>query len=101
VVKWPLGFHSARTLTPEASCDLIRATAKKAVERAGTFKPYELKAPITLDVRFKNYRPAEVLAYLPNVERIDSHSIRFRGKDMVETVRFVEFITNYEPGLSP
>jgi D-amino peptidase len=101
VVKWPLGFHSARTLTPEASCDLIRATAKKAVERAGTLKPYEVKTPVTLDVRFKNYRPSEVLAYLPIVERTDAHSIRFKGKDMLETMRFLEFDTNYEPGLAP
>jgi D-amino peptidase len=101
VVKWPLGFHSARTLTPEASCDLIRAAAKKAVERAGTLKPYEVKAPVTLDVRFKNYRPSEVLAYLPIVERTDAHSIRFKGKDMLETMRFLEFVTNYEPGLAP
>jgi D-amino peptidase len=101
VVKWPLGFHSARTLTPEASCDLIRATAKKAVERAAALKPYEVKAPVTLDVRFKNYRPSEVLAYLPIVERTDAHSIRFKGKDMLETMRFLEFVTNYEPGLAP
>ncbi|MFY9550683.1 MAG: M55 family metallopeptidase [Thermoanaerobaculia bacterium] len=101
VVKWPLGFHSARTLTPEASCDLIRATAKKAVERARGLKPYDVKVPVTLDVRFKNYRPSEVLAYLPIVERTDAHSIRFRGKDMLETIRFLEFLMNYEPGLSP
>jgi D-amino peptidase len=101
VVKWPLGFHSARTLTPEASCDLIRATAKKAVERAGSLKSYEVKAPVTLDVRFKNYRPSELLAYLPIVERTDAHSIRFKGKDMLETMRFLEFVTNYEPGLAP
>jgi D-amino peptidase len=101
VVKWPLGFHSARTLTPEASCDLIRTTAKKAVERAATLKPYEVKTPVTLDVRFKNYRPSELLAYLPIVERTDAHSIRFKGKDMLETMRFLEFVTNYEPGLAP
>ena len=28
VVKWNAGFHSARTLTPEASCDRIREAAK-------------------------------------------------------------------------
>ena len=34
-VKWANGFHSARTLTPAASCDLIRAKAKAALSRAG------------------------------------------------------------------
>jgi D-amino peptidase len=101
VVKWALGFHSARTLTPESSCDLIREEAKKAISRLKERKPYRVKAPVTLDVRFKNYRPSEVLAYLPVVERTDAHSIRFRGKDILEVVRFLEFMLNYEPGLSP
>jgi D-amino peptidase len=101
VVKWPLGFHSARTITPEASCELIRDKAKVAVARAGERKPYRLKTPVELELRFKNYRPAEVLSYLPMVERVDAHSVRFRGKDILEVARFIEFVLNYEPGLSP
>jgi D-amino peptidase len=101
VVKWSYGFHSARTLTPESSCDLIREEAKKAISRLKEWKPYRVKSPVTLDLRFKNYRPSEVLAYLPIVERTDAHSIRFHGKDILEVVRFVEFVLNYEPGLSP
>ena len=101
VVKWNYGFHSARTLTPEASCDRIREAAKTALGRLSGMKPYALTTPVTLDVRFKNYRPAEVLAYLPIVERTDAHAIRFKGKDMLETIRFLEFVGYYEPGLSP
>lgn len=101
VVKWPYGFHSARTLTPEASCELIRARAKTAVERARGRKPYRVTTPVELELRFKNYRPAELLAYLPNVERADAHSIRLRGKDVIEVAKFLEFVLYYEPGLSP
>ena len=101
VVKWNYGFHSARTLTPEASCDRIREAAKKALGRRSEVKPYVLKTPITLEMRFKNYRPSEVLSYLPIVERIDAHAIRFRGKDLIETIRFLEFVENYQPDLAP
>lgn len=101
VVKWPLGFHSARTVTPDASCELIKEKARSAVARAGAFKPYRLKTPVELELRFKNYRPAEVLAYLPNVERADAHTVRFRGKDILEVARFLEFVLHYEPGLAP
>jgi D-amino peptidase len=101
VVKWPYGFHSARTLTPEASCELIREKAKAAVARARARKPWILTKPVALELRFKNYRPAELLAYLPIVERVDAHAIRFRGKDMVEVAKFIEFVLNFEPGLSP
>lgn len=101
VVKWNYGFHSARTMMPEAAQDLIRDKVKRAVGRIGDFKPYKLTAPIRLDVRFKNYRPAEVLSYLSIVERTDAHSIRYEAKDMIEMSRFITFMMNYEPGLTP
>ncbi len=101
VVKWNYGFHSAMTMMPEAAYALIREKVKKAIGRIKAFKPYKLKTPVQLDVRFKNYRPSEVLSYLSIVERTDAHSIRFMGKDMIETSKFMEFILTYEPGLEP
>jgi D-amino peptidase len=101
VVKWAYGFHSARTLTPEMAYEVIREKVKRAVSRIKDFRPFKLAAPIQLDVRFKNYRPAEMLSYLSIVQRTDSHSIRFTGKDIVEVSRFIEFINTYEPGLEP
>lgn len=101
VVKWSYSFHSARTLTPGAALDLIRDKVKRAIGRIGDFKPYKPATPIRLDVRFKNYRPAEILSYLSIVQRTDSHSISFQGKDMIETSKFLEFIGEYEPGLKP
>ncbi|HKS42025.1 MAG TPA: M55 family metallopeptidase [Blastocatellia bacterium] len=101
VVKWAYGFHSARTLTPEAAYEIIRDKVKRAIARVKDFKPYRIKAPVQLDVRFKSYRPSEMLSYLSIVERTDSHSIRFTGKDIVEVSKFLEFITSYEPSLEP
>jgi D-amino peptidase len=101
VVKEAISFHSAKTLMPEAAYTLIRETVQRAIARIDDFEPYELDTPITLDVRFKNYRPSEVLAYLSIVERIDSHSIRFVGKDMVEVSKFLEFMLSYDGSLSP
>jgi len=101
VVKWANGFHSATTMMPEASYQLIREKVQKAVGRIKDFKPYKVAAPVKLDVRFKNYRPSEVLSYLSIVERIDAHSIRFVGKDMIEVSKFLEFVNTYEAGLEP
>jgi D-amino peptidase len=101
VVKWAYGFHSARTLTPEVALDLIREKVQRAIHRIKEFKPFKVKAPVQLDVRFKNYRPSEMLSYLSIVERTDSHSIRFVGKDIIEVSKFLEFITTYEPSLEP
>jgi D-amino peptidase len=101
VVKWAIGFHSARTLMPEAAYELIRQKVKQAIGRIKDFKPYKIKAPVQLDVRFKNYRPSEVLSYLSIIERTDSHSVRFMGKDIIEVSKFLEFITTYTPSLEP
>jgi len=101
VVKWNYGFHSARTMMPEPAQDLIREKVKRAIGRISEFTPYKIKTPVRLDVTFKNYRPAEVLSYLSIIERTDAHSIAFKGKDMIETSKFIEFMMYYEPGLTP
>ncbi|MCB1025587.1 MAG: M55 family metallopeptidase [Acidobacteria bacterium] len=101
VVKWNYGFHSAVSMTPDAAYELIREKAKKAVGRIRDFKPYKVKTPVKLDVRFKSYRPSELLSYLSIIERTDSHSIRFMGKDMIEVSKFMEFMMTYEAGLEP
>lgn len=101
VVKWASGFHSAKTMMPDAAYQLIREKVRKAVARIKDFKVYKLATPVRLDVRFKNYRPSEVLSYLSIVERTDAHSIRFVGKDMIEVSKFLAFINNYELSLEP
>jgi D-amino peptidase len=101
IVKWAISFHSAKTVTPEAAYALIREKTKKAIARIREFKPYKIKSPVQLDVRFKAYRPSEMLSYLSIVQRTDAHSIRFVGKDIIEVSKFIEFITTYEPSLEP
>jgi D-amino peptidase len=101
VVKWAVSFHAAKTLTPQTAYELIREKTKRAIARIKEFKPYKVKEPVQLDVRFKAYRPSELLAYLSIVQRTDAHSIRFMGRDIIEVSKFLEFITNYEPSLEP
>jgi D-amino peptidase len=45
--------------------------------------------------------PAEVMAYLPNVERVDAHTVRFIGQDMTEISKFIAFATRYSASISP
>lgn len=101
VVKWAKGFHAAETLTPEAAYEVIRTRTASAISRIDQFQPYVLDTPIELELSLKNYRPIEVLGYLPNVERINSHTIRFTGDDMLEISNFLTFMTNYRIDLQP
>jgi D-amino peptidase len=101
VVKRALSFHAAETMTPKAALDLIRQKAKAGVERRATLRPHVLRGPITLDVSFKHYRAAEIMAYLPMVTRVDAHTIRIVARDITEVSRFIEFVTTYQPDLAP
>ena len=101
VVKRAISFHAAQTMTPEAAQALIREKVKAGIMRRAELKPYVLTTPVRLDVTFKHYRQAELLGYLSIVQRTTSHSIRFMGRDILETSRFMEFVEEYEPGLAP
>src|SRR5262249_48185016 len=99
--KRALSFESAETLTPETACGLIRAKAKVAISRRKEFVPFRISSPVTLEVSFKHYRPVEGLAFLKQVERIDSHTIRYRGADMLDISNFMNFLDHYDPNLEP
>jgi len=101
VVKWAKGFHSAETLTPEAGYEVIRTRTMSAINRIEEFQPYILSTPIELELTLKNYTPVELLGYLPNVERINSHTIRFTGEDIIEVSNFLTFVTSFRVDLQP
>jgi D-amino peptidase len=101
VVKWSKGFHSAETLTPEAAYEVIRTRTKSAIDRIDQFQPYVLETPIELELTLKNYTPVELLGYLPNVERVNSHTIRFVGKDIIEVSNFLTFVDEFRVDLQP
>jgi D-amino peptidase len=100
-LKWNYGFHSAMTVTPEESREIIYETVSSALARLDDFEVYRLDGPIEVEVAFKNYLPAELLAYLPTVHRVDSHTIGFTGKDMVEVSKFFGFMTRYRADITP
>ena len=101
VTKKSLGFHSAETLTPAAACDLIYQGALAAVTHRDQRKPYVVSTPVTLEISFKSYTTAEIVSYLRSVERADSHSIRFVGRDMAEVMDFIVFLDYYDPEMKP
>jgi len=102
VVKWNYGFHSARTLTPAAGLEVIRDKVRTAIGRIDDFEPFSPgEGPINVDISFKHYMPGEMLGYLPGVERLDSHTIRFVAADMIEASKFMEFVTSYRVDATP
>lgn len=101
VVKRAISYHSADSLAPTDAIDVLRAATRRALEQQRTIAPIALTGPVTMDLVFKNHRPAELLAYLPNVEQLDAHRVRFVGSDILEVSSFFEFALNYSPDLKP
>ncbi len=101
IVKYAMGFHSARTLTPAAAVDVIAQATRAAIARIDEFEPYVVKTPVQLELGLKNYRPVELLGYLPGVERVNSHTIQYTGKDILEISRFLTFALSYRVDLEP
>jgi D-amino peptidase len=101
VTKTALGFHAAETLTPAEACERIYAGVTQAMSARAARRPYRINHPVQLDLSFKNYAPVEMLSYLRTVERVDSHTIRFSGRDMAEVSDFVDFVGTYSADLAP
>jgi len=101
IVKWPYAFHSARNLSPTAARAVIAEAVRKGMARRGTSNLPRAASPIRLEIRFKSYRPAELLSWLPGAERTDAHAVRYSVKDMPEASRFLAFVLNYQADLAP
>jgi D-amino peptidase len=101
VVKKARGYNSAITLTPNAGYEVIREATKSAIERIDEFEPYVIDTPVVLELSLKHYRAVELLGYLPNVERTDSHTIKVVGQDIIDVAQFLHFVLNYRVDLQP
>lgn len=91
-VKHAFGFYAATMMHPEAARRLIRDGVKRGLERRDAIKPYRLAHPVKLQVTFKQTVNAEVVSYLPGVDRLNGDTIAFTGRDMNEISRFLSAI---------
>ena len=98
IVKESISFQSAKSLHPEAAYDLIAEKTLYAVKNIKKYKPYKIKGPITVSVAFKNYQPSQILSYLKMFNRIDSHTIEFKAKNMIEASHIMRVVLDYKGG---
>lgn len=101
IVKRAVSFHSANTLTPAAGQALIKERVKAGLAKRASIRPHVVRGPLRLDITFKNYTPAEIVTYLPGIERVDAHTIRFAARNITEVARFIQFLTTYNAAMTP
>lgn len=95
VVKHSYSRLSTITVTPAQSQALIREAVEHGLHHAAEFKPFLLDAPIATDIEFVHRLPVELLAYLPCFERLDTYTIRYQARSMVEAMRVLQFAAHY------
>ena len=102
VVKWALGFHSARTLTPEAAREMIREAVRQGMAPAGGDQalPGGDAGGAWRSASRTTGRP-RCWASCPESARADAHAVRLTARDMPEAARILSFITQYQPNLEP
>jgi D-amino peptidase len=96
IVKEPLGYHSAMTVTPARSQSMIREGVAHAMAALSSMRPYRVTTPVELEVGFKLTIDAERAAFVPGVSRSDAHSVKGTFRDMAEITRLLQVLTSLE-----
>jgi len=91
-VKEATGVFSAMMIHPEEAQRLIRTGVKRGVERRKELSAYKLARPVKLEITFKDVVTAELVSYLPEIERPRGNTIIFTGRNMIEVSRFLQAI---------
>lgn len=82
-VKSGVSGSAGFMLTHATACDLIRETARSAMERLGESKSYTVNGPVELKVEFTP-TGAHHFAAREGVEQLDGRTWVFRGKDLMD-----------------
>jgi D-amino peptidase len=83
VVKQAVSRRAAASVHPSVARDSVRAGAERAVRRAsaGELKPLVVKAPVTIEVEYRNGGEADHAAVVPGVERFGDRGVRIVAPD--------------------
>lgn len=86
-VKDGIGANAADSLTPQASCNAIRAGAREAIAAISKAKPFAFSSPIELVIETLRSEHADFMELLPQFERIGGRAVRFRSADYLTAFR--------------
>ena len=93
VVKRSITRFAAESLHPERACELIRAGAARALDRAGSASLPAIDLPATLELTFLTSDMAEMATWIRGVERTGGRTVTVSDEEPLELYRtFVTII---------
>ena len=90
VVKESISRFAASSLHPDEACERIHEGARRSLQRLDGLSPPAIELPATLAIRWRNADLAELVSWLPGVERLDATTVRMVGDDPLALFR--EFV---------
>jgi D-amino peptidase len=86
-VKRAISVNCADNLSPQAAQAIIRTTARSAVQDARSRKPSTIGATLQCEARMNSLAMADLVMALPELERLDGHTLGFPAATAEEAMR--------------
>jgi D-amino peptidase len=96
VTKQAMGYRSEAALPPGQVRRMLAERVKEALNRPLP-RPFLLPGPFRLEIEMTTQVAAEMLAYLPNIERSDAWTVGADFERIETAMRFIAFVTRYSP----
>lgn len=93
-VKTARGRLSAECLTPSVAYELIKSKAKEAVINRNNVESLVVKGAVKLEIVLNNPAIADVIAIIPEVERISPLKVRYEAPDFMMASRMLTTMMN-------
>jgi D-amino peptidase len=100
VAKHSVGWRSESALPPAQVARSLEKEIKKSCQRRSS-RPFTIKGPVCLELEMTTQVAAEMLAYLPGVERSGPFGVTSTFKHVQDVIRFIAFAMLYSPSGAP
>jgi D-amino peptidase len=100
-VKRALGTHAAVHLHPEKARAAIQDGAAEAIRRAPRLLPYQVAAPVRLEVDVVGPDLADLAGLLPGVTRLSARSVVYEAGDMLNVFKAWRALLNVMMSRTP
>lgn len=84
VVKKGMGRKAAQSLHPSLSRAKIRAGVAEILAGAKKVKPFRLKSPYTLQIKFHPPEICDMCERLPGLTRVDGNTVSWKSRDAID-----------------
>jgi len=87
VVKEGISRNFAECLPPSRTRRMIAEAAERSLMKIDAIKPLAFNAPIVVEVEYSHANYADYASRTVGIERVESRTVRSRGKDVLEAFR--------------